>query len=273
MSISNLLSQNYLNLYCNSITTIEPVQGNTGPTGATGAQGIQGPTGEPGIDADTGATGPAGPTGGVGATGPTGLPGLDANTGATGPIGPTGYTGYTGAAGTAADTGATGPAGGVGATGPIGPTGLAGSATNTGATGPTGASGSAISGSWSTTITNETTSGNVETINGLNGWYVRDGNVVTCSIGFSIALNGDNDSGTAAFDFSVPINPAGNFSYSSNPCWPATSASVVEQGTGTVTANCAINSATPSEALTMLVNINDAEFDIVYASVMFQYNV
>lgn len=103
MSVSEIFldTNNYYDLFCNSITTREPII--AGERGATGQTGIQGPTG-------SGQTGPTGPTG---QTGPQGAPGT--LTGTTGPTGAQGLIGPEGAAG--------GPTGQQGPQGPQGPTG------------------------------------------------------------------------------------------------------------------------------------------------------
>lgn len=112
MSVSEIFlgTDNYYDLFCNSITTRVPIvaTGSTGPTGPSGAPGTPG-----------GPTGPTGPSGGDdGPTGPTGIQGPTGESGgATGYTGPTGPTGQTGA------TGVTGQTGIIGAVGPIGPTG------------------------------------------------------------------------------------------------------------------------------------------------------
>lgn len=64
MSISEIFlgTNNYYDLFANSMTTRIPISGNTGPIGPTG------PSGE-----DGGPTGNTGPTGQTGSTGPTGL--------------------------------------------------------------------------------------------------------------------------------------------------------------------------------------------------------
>lgn len=103
-------TENYYDLYCNSITTRVPIiaVGTTGSQGATGATGTpNGPTGPRGISGPTGITGP---TGSKGATGDRGIP-----AGETGPIGSIGPTGAQGA------TGARGPNGIQGITGASGP--------------------------------------------------------------------------------------------------------------------------------------------------------
>lgn len=88
------------------------IQGQQGAKGETGAQGATGPQG------DTGAQGPAGPAGQTGATGPQGATGA---TGATGPQGPQGETGPAGADGAAGAKGDKGDKGDTGAAGPAGP--------------------------------------------------------------------------------------------------------------------------------------------------------
>lgn len=103
MSVSEIFldTNNYYDLFCNSITTRVPVTagitGNTGPTGPAGptGSGSTGPTGQTGIAGPTGevgtAGGPTGPTGLQGPTGPEGLTGGPTGPqGATGPQGPTG---------------------------------------------------------------------------------------------------------------------------------------------------------------------------------------
>lgn len=113
MSVSEIFlgTENYYDLYCNSITTRVPITaiGNTGSTGITGA------TGTP--------NGPTGPTGALG--GPTG---------STGPTGPDGQTGNRGIP--AGDTGGIGPIGVTGAQGATGPRGQTGIRGITGSTGP-----------------------------------------------------------------------------------------------------------------------------------------
>ena len=145
-------------------------KGDKGERGEQGIQGEQGPTGPKG---DTGATGPQGPKGDTGATGPQGPTGPKGDTGETGPQGPKGDTGETG------PQGPTGPKGDTGATGPQGPQG------NTGATGQRGTkwfSGTAITGT-STTSTVFSGSGITNAL--IDDFYLNTstGNVYRCTLG------------------------------------------------------------------------------------------
>lgn len=119
MSLSEILSPNIYDLYCNTITAnsfIGPGFGHTGTTGQTGNTGATGATGA----GMTGFTGNTGLTGATGATGNTG----SGNTGFTGLTGATGNTG-------AGNTGATGSTGLTGMTGAVGATGVTGAVSNT----------------------------------------------------------------------------------------------------------------------------------------------
>lgn len=176
MSVSEIFldTNNYYDLFCNSITTRQPIFsiGNTGQTGPQGPTGSTGPQGIPGSAAskgDTGDTGPIGPTGPTGAngqkgntgdtgeTGPTGPQGETGQRGETGPIGTTGPRGYTGETGTRGQTGETGPTGPMGTTGRTGPTGIQGPTGSTGIKGDTGANG----------LTSVTTIGSSPNSNGM----------------------------------------------------------------------------------------------------------
>ena len=125
------------------------IAANPGPEGPTGNQGIQGETGLAGAQGAKGDTGLQGATGLQGETGLTGSTGLQGpkgdigNTGATGNAGAEGIAGSNGVQGPIGNTGPTGPAGAQGATGAQGPIGSTGSQGNTGATGGVGPQGNA----------------------------------------------------------------------------------------------------------------------------------
>jgi len=140
---------------------VDGPQGPAGPTGPTGPQGEAGPTGPAGA---TGATGPTGPQGDIGPTGATGATG---DTGPTGPqglqgeMGPTGPQGVQGLQGVMGPVGPTGPFGDIGPTGPAGVAGPAGETGPTGPIGPTGPSNLQTAYEGGTTITTNSTYGNV----------------------------------------------------------------------------------------------------------------
>lgn len=178
MSISEIFlgTDNYYDIFVNSLTTREPIGGQTG--------GITGPRGN---------TGPRGDTGATGATGRNGINGINGTTGATGQTGQTGQTGPQGPRGTG---GARGPTGLKGDTGALGPTGPAENITTT-----------IVSGSLNVpniTISSMTIRGVSSTPPNVTDIVLQKvGRFVTCNIPQFVITN---SSGTAQSDIFLTIN-------------------------------------------------------------------